>query len=77
MTPDSLDSNPISCPSLLIVLMVLQCQQSEVQAFGKMTLVQGMTERLLLILVWGNIVPPSPYPATLRYLGKTVQILSM
>jgi hypothetical protein len=77
MTPDSLDSNSIFCPSLLIVLMILQCQQSEVQAFGKITLVQGMTERLLLIWVWGNFVPPSPYSATLRYLGKTIQILSM
>jgi hypothetical protein len=75
MVPDILDSNPIFV--LCYLCLFLQCQQSAVQVFGKITLVQGMIEHLSLMWVWGNFVPPLPYPARLRYLGMTIQILSM
>jgi hypothetical protein len=77
MTPAIPGSNPIFCPPWLAVLVVWQCPQNEGPVFGKKTLIEEMIEHLLLIWVWGNFAPPSLYPATLQYLGKTIQILSM
>jgi hypothetical protein len=76
MTPDIPGSNSIFCP-WLAVLVVWQCPQNEGPVSGKKTLIQEMTNHLLPIWVWGNFALPSLYLATLQYLGKTIQILSM